>query len=427
MLRAIEMLAGWAALLLLLPPPTAAQTVVGTLHTETALAAAGMRCSHRDVLQLDNGTRLAVQLPPGAGCAECVVAMRGNDMLRPSSVEVLQHGPVRAMALPNMSILHIVAHRGDGGWVRAANASARSAAAAVAQVSLGRSVATVTTVAHELPPGAAPGCDYAAATADALQALGAAPLSGVHLVATTLPWDFGSGNGSGTDCTIGGVEWEGLAYLGGTYSWTRAAADRWPRHQLVMFHELGHNWGLGHAGTRQWEYGDATCAMGSGRQLSAPTLNGGMLYELGWADATQLDEPGAVTLGALGASNDVLRLPPYVVSFRGGDDTAADAAVPRTARNTMYVHLLQGGETQLLHASNAPWADGGGLAVRATVLGDRAVIRYETDAVSPAVVAALGALLVGAAVAGAAASSKSRARGAAVQRKHTVRRPAAHI
>ena len=65
--------------------------------------------------------------------------------------------------------------------------------------------------------------------------------------------------------------------------------------------------------------------------------------------------------------------------------------------------------------------------MRATVLGDRAVIRYETDAVSPAVVAALGALLVGAAVAGAAASSKSRARGAAVQRKHTVRRPAAHI
>lgn len=56
------------------------------------------------------------------------------------------------------------------------------------------------------------------------------------------------------------IPWRGLGKVGGTFSWYNT-------HDLdvnLYLHEIGHNFGLGHAMKDGEEYGDDTCVMGTG-------------------------------------------------------------------------------------------------------------------------------------------------------------------
>jgi hypothetical protein len=66
--------------------------------------------------------------------------------------------------------------------------------------------------------------------------------------------------------------WAGLGNVNGGNSWIKSC------NYKTMAHELGHNFGLYHAADSGYEYGDASCSMGSGyREFNAPHKN-----QLGW-------------------------------------------------------------------------------------------------------------------------------------------------
>ena len=101
--------------------------------------------------------------------------------------------------------------------------------------------------------------------------------------------------------------WAGLATIGGGAIWLNGAAQTY-----VLAHELGHNFGLGHANTLRCttpagarvpltvsgedcyvtEYGDNTDVMGQGRNLSQPgNISSGFAKALGWADVNVVGTP----------------------------------------------------------------------------------------------------------------------------------------
>jgi Gametolysin peptidase M11 len=78
--------------------------------------------------------------------------------------------------------------------------------------------------------------------------------------------------------------WDGMAYIGCSptledfskcYVWING-----PDNYRTIFHELGHNYGLNHAGTYADEYGDGTCAMGN--KMKTPCFNSLHSSMLGW-------------------------------------------------------------------------------------------------------------------------------------------------
>ena len=257
----------------------------------------------------------------------------------------------------------------------------------------------------DVPPDAEPGCHYHNVTTTALLAIPDA--SSYDHIATSLPWDYGAVNGSST-CTYNGKAFAGLAVVNGRFSWTRGRMEELLMHRIVMFHELGHNFGLGHSGHAADEYGDDTCSMGSGQRLHASTFNGAMLRATGWASAAPLPE-GATWLPELHQGGHVLALDDLVISFRGADDTA----VRRTRRNSMYIHRYDPttGDSDLLHAGNLQWHDAGRAITASPGVGG-ASIRFARNVV-PAVVVIVG----GAVAAGAAALLQRRRAGAATTPK----------
>jgi len=266
--------------------------------------------------------------------------------------------PAAADAPATVRVLHVVVMIPgvDESWRAAAVASAAAALADVGTVSMHASDAAVQYYTHTT--AASPTCDYTAVTAAAMAgaAQGGIASTSYSYVATTLPWDYGRGPSGSTDCTYNGWEWQGIAYLGGAYGWTRAASYHLPqRHRRVLFHELGHNLGLGHARADGREYGDDTCSMGNtAADAVGNTYNAQMLASLGWATPRDVAE-GAHSLVALGTSNDALRLANgLVVSYRG--HTGHDAYVPQPRRGQMYIHSRDGVDTVREHVGDT-WRD----------------------------------------------------------------------
>lgn len=61
-------------------------------------------------------------------------------------------------------------------------------------------------------------------------------------------------------------------------------------------HEIGHNLGLGHARTIDWEYGDPTSPMGVASKVQFNAIN---RMVLGWANFTEVTQPGSYRLHPL--------------------------------------------------------------------------------------------------------------------------------
>ncbi|WP_454050468.1 DUF4214 domain-containing protein [Cellulomonas sp. Marseille-Q8402] len=139
-------------------------------------------------------------------------------------------------------------------------------------------------------------CDDNAIMASALAANpGVTPTASVH-VAVHFP--------ARTDCGFAG-----RATIGGGSIWLNGAAQT-----FVLAHELGHNFGLGHANTltcvtggvrvplapvagcTSREYGDNADVMGQGRNATTPgNISSGFAQHLGWATVADLSGPAAGT------------------------------------------------------------------------------------------------------------------------------------
>lgn len=381
----------------------AAPALRGVLHELAALTTGGHAHSHIPALELANGTHVALtgaRMP----CRECSVSMDAvwaGGGLRASSVDVVAGAALPIAATGAWDVLHVVVHVGDGdsdGWIASANDSARETARDVAALSRGLAAPAVSTVVYVPVNGSVgDGCDYGGVTVAALLAHGIGTAADFGQVVTTLPWEFGSVNGT-TTCKLNGDEWAGLAHVGGRFSWVRARQAAMAAHGRIMLHEMGHNWGLGHAGSAAGEYADDTCCMGRTTLLLGNTFNGAMLQQLGWASAAQLRDGVARRLPALGrGNNDVLLLDDSVISFRGRD--GHDSAVRREYRNTLYVHAVSAeGDTLLQHAGNSPWRKGTAtLRVAIDNGGGAATVQYDAVTVTPLLAVAVGGALAGAA------------------------------
>jgi hypothetical protein len=74
------------------------------------------------------------------------------------------------------------------------------------------------------------------------------------------------------------IPWRGLALIGGTYSW-------YNRHTIgdddvaLYLHEIGHNFGFGHAMRNGEEYGDQNVVMGSGGSCFAAPHRHMMMWD----------------------------------------------------------------------------------------------------------------------------------------------------
>lgn len=249
-------------------------------------------------------------------------------------------------------VTHVIVPRATGdidAWVRNANASARRVLGEVTALSrsathmvLGR------TIVFTPPRWVEANCELL--SVPYLAAATVARSGASHeWVTTTVPWDWGPS-----------CDWPyaGIAYVQGRLSWTRARmSDLASRHGHVMFHELGHNFGLHHAWGIDGEYGDDTCSMGLGRFLNhGNTLNGAMLAILGWANVTDGSAHGSLALGCLGAHNAVVQLDDAtVLSFRCA--TGHDRQVDAMFQGMLYAHRASTDEnaTHLLYAGRGPY------------------------------------------------------------------------
>lgn len=288
------------------------------------------------------------------------------------------------VAPETVSLLHIVTD--SGLWGRATS-MASLMATDWQVVSLNRTQVVVT---HRLVEGLSSqysdSCDFVGLTNAAQDLIRATALEPgtFDLVATTLPWEFG-----GEQCD----RWAGIAYLGGRHSWTKLGSNE-EYFRRVMFHEVGHNFGLGHARADSDEYGDDTCSMGDTgiyNGADGNTLSALALAQLGWGH--QVND----TLRSLGVSNEYIRLRTgEVVSFRG-DCGGHDAAVRPSRRGQFFVHREKGDPgTERVFVGSEHWRDGS-THVRVTRKGCVATVAVSYDESSllyPALTAALIALLV---------------------------------
>jgi hypothetical protein len=273
------------------------------------------------------------------------------------AVEHLYHAPMAlAPHVPAVvRVLHVVVMlpTSTEAWASGVEQSGREAVRDIERVSLGRVHTSVYTRHYHLPE-APEGCPYAEITEAALAALNATDFPLVGLVATSLPWSLGGDEG----CTVDGSEFAGVAQLFGALSWTRARDEGVrPRHRSVMFHELGHNFGLMHSNAPGDEYGDPTCSMGLALDFrGGNTLNGAALVALQWAGHGN-GTAGEWDLGCLGTTNSVARLPTgLVVSHRCAE--GHDAALPLKWQRRFYVHRMEAdGSATILHWGNRPYRD----------------------------------------------------------------------
>ena len=142
----------------------------------------------------------------------------------------------------------------------------------------------------------------------------------------------------GTTCS-----WLGLADVGcprWCRSWVKGGVEGFSI--MALFHELGHNHGLRHAGSPpDNEYGDYTAAMGGCCGLRCHNAAQG--YALGWyAPLPFKNQSGFFELPALLTHpNNHLRLNSYYISFRGRQ--GYDATL--TATNQIHIHNFSGTPT----------------------------------------------------------------------------------
>ncbi|MDB9787178.1 hypothetical protein OAB57_03655, partial [Bacteriovoracaceae bacterium] len=109
-----------------------------------------------------------------------------------------------------------------------------------------------------------------------------------------------------------GCGWAGTAMLGGHLSWVNKATN-----PFIYAHELGHNFGMHHAATPEYEYADYSCPMGGAWKMTnynAPHIN-----QMSWDQkvpgmTTKITESGIYDISTLGTKEDSL-ISPSIVMF----------------------------------------------------------------------------------------------------------------
>ncbi len=124
------------------------------------------------------------------------------------------------------------------------------------------------------------------------------------------------------------------------------------RSAPVLLHELGHNFGLLHAATPTYEYGDRSDPMGAANGTLLRGFHAAHSIALGSIDAHEIEEVGGDRRGPISAlaSSFARRAPKilrvatprspqaFYVSFRAG--TAWDATLPTEYRDRVSVHSV---------------------------------------------------------------------------------------
>jgi hypothetical protein len=293
----------------------------------------------------------------------------------------------------NGTLTHIIVTLPDTpeSWVRGVNDSANAVLADLSAVSMG--AVRLRSAVHRLALDAVPDeCDWQGITAGAVAD---GPLPSDGLIATTMPRALGIRPDGEDTCTFAGKVFSGIAFIGGRFSWTRSSqGDIAARHRHVMFHELGHNFGLYHANRGGVEYGDDTCSMGTARTLrTGNTLNGAMLAALGWATAEHA-AVGTYDLPCLGTTNRVLQYgEDTYISYRCS--AGHDAVVAPADRDRMYVHRLGANKASSLLFSGTAWRDERGrreVVVQSAGDSQYVVVAASGLHIDPLIVFGLGAL-----------------------------------
>ena len=356
--RVLSALAALAALAARTVPGARAERVAGTVRVVEFLGGG----AHAEVLGLENrtGAALLSDAAPVAGLVGATVAVDGElrgTYIDPVSVGVLglaarADGPVRG----EVSVLHVTTPLPDTPpeWEAGAAASAARVADALTAVSGGAAAVRVTSASVPIEPYET--CDFSKLMSDVLYSLPTPETVDYDHVAITMPRAFGGVDADGTTtCRVGGGVFLGVAFVGGRYSWTRAdVPDLAHVHALVMAHELGHNFGLGHAAAGGNEYGDGQCAMGGlDNTLGGVTFGAPMLLRLGWVGPAN-ETGGAYLLAPLAEGGGVAVHGDYVLSYRG--TTGHDALVAARHRERLLVHRrLPNGDSEYLYGGTGRW------------------------------------------------------------------------
>jgi hypothetical protein len=172
---------------------------------------------------------------------------------------------------------------------------------------------------------------------------------------------------------IPGCNFGGVAYVGGRTSWLRSSSPG------VMAHELGHNYGVWHAGTdsnnddvQDTEYGDYSCVMGSPSALV--TMNAVHRMALGWVPSNavgsfscasgscsesftvydlQATPSSAVSNGGVTVvqTDRMGRSGNYFISYRAG--TGLDGNMGSSFIGKVSLHYYSSGNTEYVQSLSA--------------------------------------------------------------------------